>query len=725
MTTKKRSKTAKKHAQHQISPLNSSVVETADLKDDAGDANNSDFENNESSDHQRDSGGDGRRTNVRRRSKNGKNDHTHKRKVMSEKKLSEEAALTQLLFGGGGGGSAFGADDDIPNLSSSGPAWMDDDDDNEDPTQNGVSDALMDPSNRQKDDVELFAIDRSGEEVTDDVDEDGQENDYSSHDDELGRGLGGGSEGDSEDDESMDEVEDIEARNKASMKGAAWQDSDSEDSSDESEDGDDDDDDEDTSDSNDSSKDKDDQPTKKQNKKGISLVNGPNRLKKLRRYRDETNPLTFNEYELRLRERYVNTASVAARTDWADVGLAQKQQQNEGEDHDDDDEPLQKKKRGYASSSEEESDDDNDDNAAVDILESNASLFASSTSDQPLPPTLLNVLRVRDGNLSDPNNSVVSACQFHPGSDEDTPLLMTAGMDKMLRFFRIDEEEEDYHPKIHGIHFPQMPISCASFLGNSGSVVLSGRRPFFYVYDAVSGKIQKVHSIVGRKERSLEKFTVSPDGSMIAFVGNDGYVILVDGTTRQWIGDLKMNGSVRAVTFSGDGEYVLGSGSDGDVYKWHIGSRKCAERFHNEDGTITSSLAVSSNNFLAVGAESGVVNLYNDKHSSSLASRRRSGLALATTDRTPLKSIMNMTTSADNVRFNHDGQILAMSTRRETNGLKLLHVPTGTVFSNWPTSKTPLKYVWSMDFSPGSRYLAVGNDHGKCLLYRLKHYWDE
>lgn len=160
--------------------------------------------------------------------------------------------------------------------------------------------------------------------------------------------------------------------------------------------------------------------------------------------------------------------------------------------------------------------------------------------------------------------------------------------------------------------------------------------------------------------------------------------------------------------------------------RWHIGSRRCVERFHNEDGTITSSLAIS-NNFLAVGAESGVVNLYNDKYGAASGGSRggRSSLGLTATDRAPLKSIMNLTTSADAVKFNHDGQILAMSTRRETNGLKLLHVPTATVFSNWPTSKTPLKYVWSMDFSPGSRYMAVGNDHGKCLLYRLKHYWDE
>ena len=44
------------------------------------------------------------------------------------------------------------------------------------------------------------------------------------------------------------------------------------------------------------------------------------------------------------------------------------------------------------------------------------------------------------------------------------------------------------------------------------------------------------------------------------------------------------------------------------------------------------------------------------------------------------------------------------------------------MFKNWPTSKTPLGYVWDVDFSPGGGYLAVGNDKGKCLLYRLDHY---
>jgi U3 small nucleolar RNA-associated protein 18 len=44
------------------------------------------------------------------------------------------------------------------------------------------------------------------------------------------------------------------------------------------------------------------------------------------------------------------------------------------------------------------------------------------------------------------------------------------------------------------------------------------------------------------------------------------------------------------------------------------------------------------------------------------------------------------------------------------------------VYGNWPTSRTPLRYVSCFDFSPRSGMLAVGNDAGKVLLYRLPHY---
>ena len=118
-----------------------------------------------------------------------------------------------------------------------------------------------------------------------------------------------------------------------------------------------------------------------------------------------------------------------------------------------------------------------------------------------------------------------------------------------------------------GTAVPKLPIYSASFLGDTGKVVVSGRRPFFYIYDSIAGKLDLIPRIAGREEKSLERCVSSPDGKLIAFFGNDGYIILVDVQSKQWIANLKMNGSVRAVTFTADGEYILGSGSDGDVYR--------------------------------------------------------------------------------------------------------------------------------------------------------------
>jgi len=80
-------------------------------------------------------------------------------------------------------------------------------------------------------------------------------------------------------------------------------------------------------------------------------------------------------------------------------------------------------------------------------------------------------------------------------------------------------------------------------------------------------KLEKVNRIHGRNERSLEVHCTSSDGKYIAFIGNDGYILVVDTVSRQLIAAPKLNGSVRSLVFSADCSSIYASGSDGDIYK--------------------------------------------------------------------------------------------------------------------------------------------------------------
>eukprot|EP00897_Mesotaenium_endlicherianum_P005820 jgi/Mesen1/5266/ME000263S04377 len=149
------------------------------------------------------------------------------------------------------------------------------------------------------------------------------------------------------------------------------------------------------------------------------------------------------------------------------------------------------------------------------------------------------------------------------------------------------------NPKVQSIFLEDMPIHRAAFSADGRHVIAAGRRKWFYSYDLVAGKVQRVGGIVGRDERSLESFQVSPDGELLAFLGNDGYVSLVSQRTHQWVANLKMNGSARAAAFSPDGLELATGGGDGEVYHWDLRTRRCIHKARDAGAVQISSLALS------------------------------------------------------------------------------------------------------------------------------------
>ena len=397
----------------------------------------------------------------------------------------------------------------------------------------------------------------------------------------------------------------------------------------------------------------------------------------------------------------------------------------------------------------DENDNDNESEEEEEDLLDNVLRDTTSVVDRTnihhqISPGTLSISRLRDANITDPCRAVVQASEFHP--QLNTSILFTASLDNRLRFFSIDGKK---NTRLASVYFPDLPIASASWTGDGSEVICTGRRSYFYTYDINAGKAIRIPRILGREEKSLESCIVSPSSSssdatnMLAFLGNNGTIILCSNRTKQWIGNLKMEGNVRAACFTtsynneggvGALEYpeLLTVGTSGMVYRWDLRTLKCIYS-HMDEGSIgnTSIAATYNGKQYAIGSNSGIVNIYNThdiyntiNHNSNIVSNISISSILSSTTTTikPLHTISNLTTSINNLRYNYDNTILAISSQAVKDSLKLVHTQSGTVFSNWPTDRTPLHYVTSMGFSRSNEYFQVGNDRGRVLLYRLNAY---
>ncbi|XP_073063476.1 U3 small nucleolar RNA-associated protein 18 homolog isoform X2 [Primulina eburnea] len=408
-----------------------------------------------------------------------------------------------------------------------------------------------------------------------------------------------------------------------------------------------------------------------------------NRLRKLRKEENES-VISGSAYIARLRAQHVK---MNPGTDWARPNAQLR-------DYSSDDDSGKESGVVMASGYEDPEDIDN-------ILRTNGDLVVKRG--MKLLPGLLEYSKLIDANVKDPSKAPINSVQFH----NNAQLLLVGGLDRKLNFFQIDGKKNE---KIQSIFLEDCPIRNASFLPDGSQVIISGRRKFAYSFDLIKARVDKIGPLTGREEKSLESFEVSPDSNIIAFLGHEGYILLVSSKTKELIGTLKMNGTVRSVAFTKDGQRLLSSGGDGRIYHWDVRTMSC---FHIgiDEGCINGSALCTSpvGNLFAAGSDSGIVNVYD--RNEFLGSKKK-----------PLKAIENLTTKVDFVKFNPDAQILAISSRMKKNSLKLIHVPSFTVFSNWPPSNRTLQYPTCMDFSPHGGFMAMGNAAGKVLLYKLHHY---
>uniref|UniRef100_A0A7N5K6Z1 UTP18 small subunit processome component n=1 Tax=Ailuropoda melanoleuca TaxID=9646 RepID=A0A7N5K6Z1_AILME len=324
-------------------------------------------------------------------------------------------------------------------------------------------------------------------------------------------------------------------------------------------------------------------------------------------------------------------------------------------------------------SSDDESEEDED-----DLLQRTGNFISTSSS---LPKGILKLKNCLPANAERPTTARVSSVQFHPRAQ----VVMVAALDNAVSLFQVDGKT---NPKIQSIYLEKFPIFKACFSATGEEILATSvHSKVLYVYDMLAGKLIPVHQVRGLKEKIVRSFEVSADGSFLLINGVAGYLHLLSTKTKELIGSMKINGRVAASTFSSDSKKVYAS-SDGRKIPFVLFLICC----------IPFSLRSSN---------CGVVNIYNQDS------------CLQETNPKPIKAIMNLVTGVTSLTFNPTTEILAIASEEMKEAVRLVHLPSCTVFSNFPViKKKTISLVHTMDFSPRSGYFALGNEKGKALLYR-------
>ncbi|ESK97867.1 cgi-48 family protein [Moniliophthora roreri MCA 2997] len=366
------------------------------------------------------------------------------------------------------------------------------------------------------------------------------------------------------------------------------------------------------------------------------------------------------------------------------------------------------------------------------LLSSSSGVLRSKKSKRALQAGTIDITRLRDANQEAQQAACgeIKSLAFHPSPM--VPVLAVGSKDRRVRLYNIDGH---LSPLLQTVHIPSLPLTSQSsvqFHPGGTQILLTGSRPFFYVYDLQSGALSggagrkrgrnQNQNGSGSGSGSMDISSFSPTGELLGVAGRGGYVHLVDwkasGTSGVkglwWVPP-----SVLPSEEGGDARTHLAVlTGDSEIYIWDVAERRCVRKWRDEGGfrgaaRVLAGSAAPSRGLLGIGSTSGLVNMYESSACASLEVQKQPK---------PVKTLENLTTPISSMRFNPDGQLLAVASREKKDALKLFHTPSLTTYANWPTSGTPLGHVTSIDFSAGSEYMAIGNSKGRVLLFSLKDY---
>lgn len=465
----------------------------------------------------------------------------------------------------------------------------------------------------------------------------------------------------------------------------------------------------------------------------VSLASVP-RLRKLRRTEAE-DVVSGKEYIRRLRKHF---EMLNPTPDWAlqATQMPARKKRRLTQDPDASDEDV-------SSGDDMEMDDDNE--LSVDplsrLLQDTNGLVrrsdAATNKKRKLRPEVLDIQRTKD--IPGVQPSAITSLSFHP----NLPLLLSSGPASTLYLHHIinSPPAPSANPLLTSLHIRKTPLTTTSFHPTDSRIFLGARRRYFHVWNLDTGKVEKIARIYGQQheQRSMEHFKLSPDGRFMALQGSakkgGGVINILDAKTLQWSSQVRVEsrGGLAEFAWWRDSRGMSIAGKNGEITEWSVAEQRAVARWQDEGAVGTTTIALGGDNgqagsaigkdrWVAVGSSSGIINIY-DRRAWLVSSAAKTAAAddqVVPLHPKPTRTLDQLTTPTSHLAFSPDGQILCVASRWKKDALRLVHLPSCTVYKNWPTSNTPLGRITGVAFAPGSDALAIANEQGKIKLWEIR-----
>ncbi|SPO00837.1 related to UTP18 Possible U3 snoRNP protein involved in maturation of pre-18S rRNA [Cephalotrichum gorgonifer] len=451
----------------------------------------------------------------------------------------------------------------------------------------------------------------------------------------------------------------------------------------------------------------------------VSLATA-SRLRKLRIAEGE-DVVSGTEYSSRLRRQYLALNPLPK---WA----------KEAQGH-----PAKRRRRSSdasdtssGASGEEEDDGDVSAQPLNEFLRDVTQLSRSGDKTRKLKPEVIDIQRTRD--IPDKHTDAVTTLAFHP----KFPILLSSSPSSMLFLHHLDATAHPTpNPKLTSIQARQVDVRRSEFrLPFGDKIFFAGRRKFFHSWDLETGTVQKINRIQGHRleHNSMEHFRLSPCGQYLGIVGSTrkggGVINVLNVATSQWVASARLDsrGGIADFAWWRNSQGMTILGKSGQLGEWSLVTKRFLGLWRDEGciGGIVLALGGSrgpdylgGDRWVAVGSNTGIMNIYDRLE--LVGPVDEDGHITIKELPEPKRRFDQLVTAITTITFSPDGQLLAFASEPQKDAFRLVHVPSCTVYRNWPTDQTPLGRVTAVAFSTKSDILSVGNDKGKIRLWEIRH----